>query len=324
VRERVREVIFGGDGLEGTGDVCVGEEDIFHGRTIIFSPDAMESTISAPGSWSGVPEAESGKSGGGGGGGGGGVSACKEAEKKVTMSHIDRSHVTMLQATIKEACDKIQALKTQKNPKDDPELVAAHAELTAAKAELAMLGQSPSRRRIFFSHGRLESTIPGPGSWNGVGAEFADDVVDVSVRGDVVDVSVLAQDGSFLEGTSFCGRYTCLAGSAPSRTCSVPNISDSMSMEANSRSLFGEYLAGSKHEADAAQHNDSKSPSRGRHRLDKWVKRLQERSNHAPTPARAPGSPRCPWNSCGHRRTVMLKIGNMLCSLCIIVPLFRY
>ena len=47
--------------------------------------------------------------------------------------------VAALQAKIKEAGDKVKALKTAKKPKDDPELVAAIAELTAAKAELAEL-----------------------------------------------------------------------------------------------------------------------------------------------------------------------------------------
>ena len=42
--------------------------------------------------------------------------------------------------------------------------------------------------------------------------------------------------------------------------------------------LFEEYLAGSDDEADSAQHNGNKTPSKGRQRLDKWVNRLREQS----------------------------------------------
>ena len=42
--------------------------------------------------------------------------------------------------------------------------------------------------------------------------------------------------------------------------------------------LFEEYLAGSDDEADAAQHNGNKTPSKGKQRLDKWVNRLREQS----------------------------------------------
>ena len=43
--------------------------------------------------------------------------------------------------------------------------------------------------------------------------------------------------------------------------------------------LFEEYLAGNDDEADAAQHNGNKNPSKGRQRLDKWVNRLREQSS---------------------------------------------
>ena len=49
------------------------------------------------------------------------------------------AEVAALQTKIKEAGDKVKALKADKKPKDDPELVAALSELNAAKAELAEL-----------------------------------------------------------------------------------------------------------------------------------------------------------------------------------------
>ena len=47
--------------------------------------------------------------------------------------------VAGIQAKIKEAGDKVKSLKTEKRPKDDPELVAAIATLTQLKADLAEL-----------------------------------------------------------------------------------------------------------------------------------------------------------------------------------------
>lgn len=49
------------------------------------------------------------------------------------------AEVAALQTKIKEAGDKVKTLKADKKPKDDPDLVAALAELSAAKAELAEL-----------------------------------------------------------------------------------------------------------------------------------------------------------------------------------------
>jgi len=63
----------------------------------------------------------------------------KEKKQKTHLHVEEMADVAALQAKIKEAGDKVKALKTAKKPKDDPELVAAIAELTAAKAELAEL-----------------------------------------------------------------------------------------------------------------------------------------------------------------------------------------